>query len=413
MIDVAIVGAGPYGLSLAAHLRPLGLRFRIFGRAMDSWLAHMPKGMMLKSEGFASNIYDPQAAFTLQRFCADRRIEYADSGIPVRLDTFSAYGMAFRERFVPELENKLVTGVERVSGGFLLRLDNDESVAAHRVVLAVGITHFEYIPPMLAHLPPQLLSHSFHHHDLSRFKGRRVTVIGAGSSATDMAGLLRENGADVDLVARCKALFFHSKPELGKPRPLWQRIRHPRSGLGPGLRSRLYTDVPQLFRYLPERMRIHIVRTHLGPSGGWFAREKVEGKVALQLGYSIARAEAEGEYVHLELCAAGRTNREIVTGHVIAATGYRVDIDRLEFLSAEIRSALRTADKSPALSSDFESSESGLYFIGVAAANSFGPMLRFAYGAGFAARQLSRALVKSRTRVPSSVKDASVVRIAE
>ena len=97
MLDTAIIGAGPYGLSVAAHFRRSGVQFRIFGRPMDSWRAHMPKGMMLKSDGFASNIYDPESAFTLGQFCAERGIEYADTGIPVSLETFTEYGLAFRD----------------------------------------------------------------------------------------------------------------------------------------------------------------------------------------------------------------------------------------------------------------------------------------------------------------------------
>src|SRR5580704_7611661 len=103
MLETAIVGAGPYGLSIAAHFRRKGIPFRIFGRPMDSWLDHMPKGMMLKSDGFASNIYDPDEEFTLGKFCADRAIEYSDAGVPVRLETFVAYGRAFREQMLPEL----------------------------------------------------------------------------------------------------------------------------------------------------------------------------------------------------------------------------------------------------------------------------------------------------------------------
>ena len=111
MLNTAIIGAGPYGLSIAAHFRRSGISFRVFGRPMDSWLAHMPKGMMLKSDGFASDIYDPEKAFTLRQFCAEQGIDYADAGVPVRLDTFSAYGLAFRDRMVPELEDKLVVSV--------------------------------------------------------------------------------------------------------------------------------------------------------------------------------------------------------------------------------------------------------------------------------------------------------------
>src|SRR2546423_8456353 len=108
MLETVIIGAGPYGLSVAAHLRGLGVAFRIFGRPMDSWLSHMPKGMMLKSDGFASDIYDPARQFTLKQFCAEQGITYADIGIPIRLDAFTAYGFAFRERMVPELEERLV-----------------------------------------------------------------------------------------------------------------------------------------------------------------------------------------------------------------------------------------------------------------------------------------------------------------
>src|SRR5277367_180754 len=174
MLNTAIIGAGPYGLSVAAHLRRSGVPFRIFGRPMDSWRAHMPKGMMLKSDGFASNIYDPESAFTLGQFCAERGIEYADTGVPVRLDTFSAYGLAFRERMVPELEDKQVKSVNRLQDGFLLQLEDGETVHARSLVLAVGITHFDYVPESLAHLPAEFLSHSAQHHEVEPFRGRNV-----------------------------------------------------------------------------------------------------------------------------------------------------------------------------------------------------------------------------------------------
>ena len=202
MLHTAIIGAGPYGLSVAAHLRRRGVSFRIFGRPMDSWVAHMPKGMMLKSDGFASNIYDPESAFTLEKFCAERGIEYADAGTPVRLETFAAYGLAFKDRMVPELEDKLVANVHRERDGFELQLADGETFQAHAVVLAVGITHFDYVPESLAHLPQEFLSHSARHREVEPFRGRDVVVIGGGSSAMDLAGLLHEAGAQVELVSR-------------------------------------------------------------------------------------------------------------------------------------------------------------------------------------------------------------------
>ncbi len=413
MLETTIIGAGPYGLSIAAHFRRRGIPFRIFGRPMDSWVAHMPKGMMLKSDGFASNIYDPDSKFTLRQFCAERGVEYADMGTPVRLETFGDYGLAFRDRMVPELEDKMVVDIKRVADGFLLRLDDGAEVKSRRVVLAVGITHFEYIAENLANLPAELLSHSYQHHDISQFKGRSVVVVGAGSSAIDLAGLLRDAGADVQLVARATALRFHTGPKKGKPRSWWQKIRHPDSGLGPGLRSRFFANGAALFHYLPESVRIHFVRTTLGPSAGWFVKDKVMGRVPLVLGHSVERAEVENGKVRLHLRGLDGSKREIVTEHVIAATGYRVNVERLAFLDSGTRSKLKCVNGTPVLSSNFESSVPGLYFVGIAAANSFGPVMRFAFGAGFAAKRITQAIVKSLARKPASVPASGVATITE
>ena len=413
MIETAIIGAGPYGLSIAAHFRSCGIPFRIFGRPMDSWVAHMPKGMMLKSDGFASDIYDPDSKFTLRQFCAERGIKYADMGIPVGLATFGDYGLAFRDRMVPELEDKLVVHVERLPSGFLLRLDDGEEFQARRVVLAVGITHFEHVPANLAHLPAEVLSHSYRHRDLTPFKGRSVVVIGAGSSAIDLAALLRDADADVQLVARATSLKFHTAPVPGKRRSWWQRMRHPDSGLGPGMRSRFFANAPGWFHYLPESLRLYFVRETLGPSAGWFVRDKVMGRVPLVLGCAVEQAEIQDGKVRLRLRGLDGSKREIITDHVIAATGYKVNVDRLAFLSSGIRSKLKCVNGAPVLASTFESSIPGLYFAGIAAANSFGPVMRFAFGAGFAAKRLTQSMMKSVARSSASVPASSVATITE
>jgi len=280
-------------------------------------------------------------------------------------------------------------------------------LTAQQVVLAVGITHFENVPAGLAHLPPENISHSFRHHHLEVFKGHKVVVIGGGSSALDLAGLLREGDADVHLVARAKALKFHNRPS-GKPRSWWQRIRHPKSGLGPGMRSRFFAKAPGVFYHLPERLRLEAVQRSLGPSGGWFIKEKIIRRVPLLLGYTLSQANLQGGNVHLQFRAADGGEREIVAEHVIAATGYKVDMGRLTFLSPEIRSKIESVRGSPVLSSTFESSVPGLYFVGVAAANSFGPVMRFAFGAGYAAQTLTRALRVSLSRGPALVQAPSV-----
>jgi thioredoxin reductase len=395
--DVAIVGAGPYGLSIAAHLKARKIRFRIFGRPMESWRKNMPKGMLLKSDGFASNLFDPEGKFTLKQFCAQQGIDYSDTQFPVSLETFCAYGLSFAERMVPDLEEKQVEAVELADDGFLLRLDSGETVTARRVVLAVGITHFPYVPENLTHLSGQFLSHSSLHHDLNPFRGRTVAVVGGGASAINLAYLLREQGANAELIVRDPNLYFSGKPQETQ-RTLLQHLRHPPSGLGPGWRSRFCTDAPLLFHRLPQALRHEIVRRHLGPAGAWHSKERVLGCLPVHTGCSVQTAELRDGKVCLSLTALDGTQRQVTADHLIAATGYRADVNRLAFLSPDLRSQIRAAAGSPILSARFESSVPGLYFVGLAAANSFGPMLRFAFGAGFTARRLTAVLCKSLAR---------------
>src|SRR5215471_9983906 len=164
---VAIVGAGPYGLSIAAHLRARKIEHRIVGDPMQFWLRHMPKGMLLKSDGFASTLYDPAGDFTLRHYCEEHNVEYADLGIPVRIEDFCAYGLAFQQRFAPNLYNRKVTSLERTRTGFMLRLSDGGSFPAQRVVIATGLSHFEHVPAPLTILPIALLSHSSAYGDFS------------------------------------------------------------------------------------------------------------------------------------------------------------------------------------------------------------------------------------------------------
>jgi thioredoxin reductase len=392
MTNTVIIGAGPYGLSLAAHLRGARVPFRIFGRAMDSWISHMPAGMLLKSDGFASNISDPDGDYTLGQFCAEKGVPYRDRGIPVSREIFASYGLAFRDRKVPELEDKTVVSIDPDGDGFNVSLDTGETFRTRQVVLAIGVTHFGYVPEALASLPSEYVSHSAQHSDVERLRGRSVAVVGAGSSALDLAGLMREAGVDVQLVAR-KPLKFHSKSD--KPRPLWDRLRRPPSGLGPGWKSFFFANYPNLFHYLPEGLRVELVRRVLGPSGGAFIRDKIEGKVPTLVGYAVDSARIGDGRVRLTLVDGSGGKRELTVDHVIAATGYKVNLQKLQFLSDETRSRIKTVVGSPELSASFESSVPGLYFVGLAAANSFGPVMRFAFGADFTARTVARSVAKS------------------
>ena len=388
--DVAIVGAGPYGLSIAAHLRRRGVGFRIFGTPMHTWRNSMPAGMCLKSEGFASNLSDPEDMFTLNSYSRERGLPYQDVGYPVPLETFIQYGLEFQRRLVPTVEETDIGVLSQRREGFTLLTEAGETLQAKRVILAVGIAHFAYVPPMLAALGPEWVTHSSQHSDMGALRGRRVAIVGAGASAADLAGLMHEAGTDVQLVARRGQMEF-LEPSV-EPRPWLQQLRQPRSGLGLGWKSRLCTDAPLLFHAMPLRLRLRAVRRHLGPAPGWSIKDKVVGRVAMHLGAQLRAVVVRDGHVHLNYSRRNGGDSTLVVDHVIAATGYRVSIQRLKFLDASVRHRLRCVEDSPVLKRNFEASVPGLYVVGLASADCFGPLTRFAYGAAFTARRLSRLL---------------------
>lgn len=353
----------------------------------------MPQGMMLKSDGFASSLDDPDSAFTLGHYCKEKGLPYSDVGIPVPIQTFVDYGLEFQKRMVPTLEEINVVSLKKTSGGFELQTADGQTVHARKVIVAAGITHFGYLPPFLESLPRELVTHSSAHRDLSRFCGQKVVVIGAGASAVDIAALLHEQGAEVHLVARREKIAFHKPPQ--EPRPFMKQITQPRSGLGTGWKSKLSCDAPLLFHKLPERMRFRAVKRHLGPAPGWFVREKVEGRVPMHLSSTIQGASVENGKVHLRFTESDGTKAELIVDHLIGATGFRVAMSRLSFIDEDLRKQIHSVEDTPVLSTSFESSVKGLYMVGVASANSFGPLTRFAYGAMFTAKHITKHLVKA------------------
>ena len=354
----------------------------------------MPGGMLLKSDGFASNLSTPEPGQTFGDYCRAHGIAYHDTDLPVRLEDFIAYGMSFQQRNVPCLEHRDVTHITTGDRGYRLELDDGEVLEAARVVMAVGISHFDQMPVELAALNSTRISHSSAHSDVAGFRGQDVAVLGAGSSAVDLAIHLHEAGARVRLISRAKQIKF-SGTGLSRPRSLWDKIRHPKSGLGPGLRARLCTDAPDIFRHLPAQSRLDIVSSFLGPSSPGYLREKLEGKVDLLLGSDLEECRDSGEGLHLKLCRSGARGDELKVDHLICATGYRADLDRLGYVAPSLREQLARVGAMPALTSGFQSSARGLFFVGNAAAGSFGPLMRFIFGADFAARRISRQLARA------------------
>jgi thioredoxin reductase len=391
--DTIILGAGPYGLSIAAHLTEGGVPHRIFGVPMESWRRRMPQGMFLKSDGFASDLSAPGPGFRLKHFCAETGRPYHDTARPVPIQTFLDYGMEFQRRKVPELEQTLIASILRnVDGSFTVTSAAGETMRARRVVVAAGISHLAFLPAELATLPRELCSHTADHNDMGAFRGKQVAVLGAGASAVDCAALLHEAGAQTELIARATWIRYnvHSDDEPS----LWQRLRYPPTGLGNGWKSKLCVDMPLVFHAMPRKFRARVVQRHLGPAPGWFVRAKVEGKVKQHLGCEIQRAEPRNGRLCLTLRAQDGSTRELTVDHLMAGTGYKPLLERLTFLDEGLRRQVKTVDGQPVLDRNFQSSVRGLYLVGLMAAPSFGPLLRFAYGTDFTARHLAKHLTR-------------------
>jgi hypothetical protein len=366
----------------------------------------MPEGMKLKSDGFASNLSAPAPNSSLADYCRDNGVPYHPTDIPVPRRVFVDYGLDFQRRFVPHLEERTVTSVARNGSLYRLGLDDGQELDARKVVLACGITHYPTLPERFAGLPSELVSHSSAHSDFSRFAGRDVTVVGAGASAVNSVVALSLAGARARLIARAPSLHF-SSPPAGHAPSLASRLRTPPSGLGPGWRSRVCCDAPGLFRYVPGRWRPTIVRRHLGPSSPWHLKPTTYSSVEALTSRAVERVDATGGRLRLELSGlTGEPPITIETDHVICSTGYRVDLERLPFLDPGIRADIKTLARSPMLSRGFESSVRGLYFVGLPAAMTFGPLMRFMHGDAFTARRIASQLAAPRSAKARSARAA-------
>jgi L-lysine 6-monooxygenase/L-ornithine 5-monooxygenase len=386
--DVAVIGAGPYGLSVSAHLAGRGIRHETFGTPMDTWRRHMPAGMYLKSEGFASNLSDPGSEYSLERFCRESGIEYARSALPIGRDTFARYGQWFQERAVPGLDTRLVERLSSAPQGFALELSGGESLLARRVVVATGIQGQAYLPPELRGLPEQAVLHTYDQRDPADSPRSGTVVLGAGQSALEAAALIEESGRPVRLLARTAAIAWLSRPG-GRARSLRQRLRYPESGLGEGRAQWVYSNRPLAFHAMRERWRLDKAFSALGPAGAWWLRPRFEGHVDVRLQQRLVEGRAEDGGVRLRLRGPAGLE-EMATERIVAGTGYRPDLSALGFLDPGLRAKVATVAGAPVLGRSFESSVSGLYFVGYLAAPSFGPLMRFVFGARFAALRVTR-----------------------
>ncbi len=399
----AVLGAGPYGMAVAAHLRAAGVDMRIFGKPMGFWADHMPKGMLLRSPWAGSHIGDPARALTLDRY-------EASLGQPlprrVPLEDFVRYGQWYQRQALPELEERFVKSLRREDDRFRIVLADGDIVNADNVVVAAGIGSFAYRPAPFAALPPELVSHSSdaHNRDLSRHAGKQVMVIGGGQSAIESAALLHENGAQVEVLVRESQMrWLKTRAVMEWLRGKFDPLKAP-GRIGPvGLDWLI--EHPRLFTLLPRRTQDRLAYRAIRPAASGWLQPRTGGVTFSTGKYAVAAEERRGK-IHVKLNDGGDRSAD----HVLLGTGYKISLERYDFLAAELVHAVRTVTGYPVLNARFESSVPGLYFVGAPAAYSFGPLCRFVAGTQYTARTLARlAIAKPARGKPARVNSDSVL----
>jgi thioredoxin reductase len=388
--DVLVIGAGPFGLSISAHLRRQGVEHQIVGKPVDTWRAHMPTGMMLRSEPYGSDMSAPDgAAYDVESYSRIHNVEYVKRLGPLSLAHWLDYADWFTEQLVPDIRDITVTSVAPTADGFRVEFADAEPLVARQVVVATGVLPYRVMPEQLTGLPADLVTHTADHHDLGRFQGRSVAVVGSGQSATETAALLHEAGANTVMVYRSRGInWLERNPEtisgLG-------HLRRPVNKLCEGWHCQFW-NTPAAFRRLPESVRIDKARSVLGPAGAWWLKDRVQGVVEMLPQHQLQGAVQQGDGIRLNLSGGSRQTLDV--DHVVAGTGFRIDVERLGFLSPRLRSSITTLNKYPVLDRAGESSVPGLYFAGAPAAVSNGPSVRFIAGTHTSVPQLTKAIAR-------------------
>ncbi|GCE03718.1 NAD(P)-binding domain-containing protein [Dictyobacter aurantiacus] len=380
--DVIVVGAGPYGLTTAAHLLAKGLNVAVFGKPMELWARHMPPGMYLRSHWWATSLSDPQKKYTFARYLKMKNI---NNPYPVPIQLFLDYALWFQRNAVPNVDETYVTSVKRQNERFIVTLEDGRVVQATSVVMAIGVYYFGRWPQEFRGFSKDLVSHAFDNGDFSGFEGKKIMVVGGGQSAVEYSALLLEEGkaADVHLVVR-RAINWLPRDRHNE-RTLWEKIQAPSAGIAPGWENWVLEYIPYLFyRFAQDRKDRFISSNYQAAASHWL-RERVlgEGKVKVHEHTTIKElTERDGK-----LDVSLSDGQQVQIDHLLLSTGYEVKMKNLSMIDPSLLVQIKEDQQIPVLSHWFESSVPGLFFIGLSSVRAFGPLYRFVVGAKAAGKR--------------------------
>ena len=373
--QVLVIGAGPFGLSLAAHAKHLGIDHLIVGEPMAAWRNNMPQGMILRSH--ADWHLDAAELHTIERFCDERGVTVA-AVEPLSRDFYLEYVDWFIENTAIAPIDQRVRRLDYRGGAFEAELEDGHAIRAAKVVLAVGFGSFKNIPARLsAMLPADRLSHTCDLVEFDRFRDKRCLIVGGRQSAFEWTALLVEHGAQEVHVS-------HRHPTPAFEDSEWEWID--------AVVTR-FVEEPNWYRDLTGdgQARIHErfaeAKIKLEP---WLWPRIDKPNVHLWPETELQSATEHGDGLRVELDNGPR----LTVDHVILATGYRVDMRNLAMLSPDLQAALTVKDGFPVLDSQLQSSIPGMFITSLPASGDFGPFFGFTVAVKASAKIITKALLK-------------------
>ncbi len=386
-IDTAIVGAGPFGLSVAAHASRHGSA-RTFGEPMRTWRRLMPPDMLLRSDWEHTNLSAPGRAGTLEAWVRSGEAERME---PLPLQHFLHYAEWFQRTFVPESDPHDVASVALADGGVRVTTASGDEVQARAAVLALGVTPFPRVPPALAACDDPRVRVVLERSGYEDLAGKRVAVIGAGNNGVESALLaLQAKAASVELIVRSHVRWFAEREPhapRGALRQRLYRIAYPVVGFGPPPINRFALH-PDAFALLPHALRARLNARLLRPGAAPWLRRHVDGVIPISEGIEV-RAAHTGDH-GLQLDLSDGSTREVDA--CIVACGFSFSRDGLAVLAPELRARITIKDGWPVLDRAFRTSVPQVTLVGFPAEGRFGPLSRFVEGAEFAAQRVAQSL---------------------
>jgi thioredoxin reductase len=362
--QLLIIGAGPFGLAMAAYAKAHDIDYLILGEPMEFWKSNMPKGMILRSA--CDWHLDPFNIHTIEHYLESRNQTPADVE-PLSLEFYLSYAEWFQEQKQIDVLPTRVEKLDHLTGAnniFKATLEDGESITSDTVLIATGFKAFKHIPTELAQIiPTTRMSHTCDFVDFAGMNGKRCLIIGGRQSAFEWAALLHENGATTVHMSHRHETPPYEESDWSWVAPMVEEM----------------VDNPSWFRNLPPKEKEEVTQRFWAEG-----RLKIEPWLSSRINIESIKIWPNSQIVACNTLASGELDVKLSTGdsfivdQVILATGYKVNMKKVSLLGNEsIQKKMKTLHGYPMLDDHFQSSISGLFFTSIPATQDFGPFFAF------------------------------------